>query len=189
VPELDEEARVPHVLVLNASHEPLCVVTQRRAIVLLLNAKAVTLEESGAVMHSATRRMAAPSVVKLTRFVRTPNRRGVPLTRRAVFARDGGRCVYCGAPATSVDHVIPRSRGGAHAWENVVSACRRCNHVKADRPLPELGWRMHRVPSQPMGAAWRILSSGRHDPRWMPYLIGYGSGLDAEGGALLAAGA
>jgi 5-methylcytosine-specific restriction endonuclease McrA len=172
---------VPHVLVLNASHEPLCVITQRRAVVLLLNAKAVTLEESGAVLHSVAARMPAPSVVRLTRYVRTPNRRGVPLTRRAVFARDGGRCVYCNAPATSVDHVIPRSRGGAHAWDNVVSACRRCNHVKADHAIADLGWRMRRVPSQPVGAAWRILSSGRHDPRWMPYLVGYGSNLDVEG--------
>lgn len=169
---------MPHSLVLNASFEPLCVVPQRRAVVLVLNQKAVTIEASGSPLHAAAFDLPAPSVVKLTRYVRVPMRRSVPLTRRAIFARDGGRCVYCDAPATSVDHVVPRSRGGRHAWDNVVSSCRRCNHVKADRPLVELGWRMKRQPVQPTGSAWRILSSGRTDPRWMPYLKGYGADAD-----------
>lgn len=174
---------MPHSLVLNASYEPLCVVPQRRAVVLVLNQKAVTLEGTGASLHAAGARgvgweVPAPSVVKLTRYVRVPMRRGVPLTRRAIFARDGGRCVYCDAPATSVDHVFPRSRGGQHAWENVVSSCRRCNHVKADRLLGDLGWRMKRPPVQPNGSAWRILSSGRTDQRWLPYLRGYGADVD-----------
>ncbi|MBS2961873.1 HNH endonuclease [Actinocrinis puniceicyclus] len=165
-------------MVLNASYEPLCVVPQRRAVVLVLNLKAITLEEAGSPLHAASFELPAPAVVKLTRYVRVPVRRGVPLTRRAVFARDAGRCVYCDAPATSIDHVIPRSRGGRHAWDNVVSSCRRCNHVKADRPLIELGWRMKRQPVQPSGSAWRILSSGRTDPRWMPYLRGYGADVE-----------
>lgn len=169
---------MPHSLVLNASYEPLCVVPQRRAVVLVLNQKAITLEAHGAALHAAAFELPAPSVVKLTRYVRVPVRRGVPLTRRAIFARDAGRCVYCDAPATSIDHVIPRSRGGRHAWDNVVSSCRRCNHVKADRPLIELGWRMKRQPVQPSGSAWRILSSGRTDMRWMPYLKGYGADVD-----------
>ena len=174
---------MPHTLVLNASYEPLCVVPQRRAVVLILNHKAVTLEGTGASLHAAGVRgvgweLPAPSVIKLTRYVRVPLRRGVPLTRRAIFARDGGRCVYCDAPATSVDHVFPRSRGGQHAWDNVVSSCRRCNHVKADRLLGDLGWRMKRPPVQPNGSAWRILSSGRTDQRWLPYLRGYGADVD-----------
>ena len=118
---------MPHVLVLNASYEPLGVVSMRRALVLVLDKKAVSLEDSGVLMHSATSAISAPSVVRLTRFVRVPFRGPVPLTRRALFARDGGRCVYCGAVATSVDHVVPRSRGGQHRWDNVVdrkSSCR-----------------------------------------------------------------
>lgn len=170
---------MPHALLLNASYEPLCVVSQRRAVVLILSDKAVTLEGSGDLLHAATWSMPAPSVIRLTRYIKVPNRRAVPLTRRAIFARDGGRCVYCDAPATSIDHVIPRSRGGQHAWDNVVSACRRCNHVKADRPFSDLGWRMRRTPVQPAGSAWRILSSGRQDPRWSPYLEAYGG--DAKG--------
>jgi 5-methylcytosine-specific restriction endonuclease McrA len=166
---------VPHVLVLNASYEPLGVVPLRRALVLVLENKAVSLEESGAYMHSATVTLPAPSVVRLKRFVRVPYRGPVPLTRRALFARDGGRCMYCGGVATSVDHVIPRSRGGKHVWDNVVASCRRCNHVKADRHLVELGWRLRHKPAPPTGLAWRIIGTGHRDPRWLPYLQPYGA--------------
>jgi 5-methylcytosine-specific restriction endonuclease McrA len=166
---------VPHVLVLNASYEPLGVVPMRRALVLVLTKKAVCLEASGVFMHSATCAVPAPSVVRLTRFVRVPFRGPVPLTRGALFARDGGRCVYCGGVATSVDHVVPRSRGGKHSWDNVVAACRRCNHVKADRHLAEIGWRMRHQPAPPSGLAWRIIGTGHRDPRWMPYLQTYGA--------------
>jgi len=159
-------------LVLNASFEPLCVVPGRRAVVLVLTEKAVAVAESGDVVHSALVALQVPSVVRLTRFVRVPYRPTVPLTRKAVFARDGGRCVYCGAAATSLDHVVPKSRGGPHSWDNVVSACGRCNHVKADRAVAEMGWRLRRVPAAPSGAAWRVVGARRLDPRWRPYLQG-----------------
>lgn len=162
-----------HALVLNATYEPLCVVPARRALLLVLMHKAIAVEESDVVLHSATFAFRAPSVVRLTRYVRIPFRGPVPLTRRAVFVRDGGRCVYCGGAATSIDHVVPRSRGGRHEWGNVVSACRRCNHVKADRTVADLGWRI-RMPQEPTGTAWRILGTGRSDPRWVPYLQAYG---------------
>jgi len=159
-------------LVLNASFEPLCVVPGRRAVVLVLSEKAVAVAESEDVVHSALVALQVPSVVRLTRFVRVPYRPSVPLTRKAVFARDGGRCVYCGAVATSLDHVVPKSRGGPHTWDNVVSACGRCNHVKADRAVAEMGWRLRRVPAAPSGAAWRVVGSRRLDPRWRPWLDG-----------------
>lgn len=165
-------AQAGQALVLNASYEPLCVVSGRRAVVLLLTAKAVSVAEGEAVLHSASAVVRVPSVVRLTRFVRVPYRPTVPLSRKAVFARDGGRCVYCDAPATSLDHVVPKSRGGAHSWDNVVLACGRCNHVKADRGIAELGWRMRRQPSAPSGADWRVLGTRRVDPRWRPWLDG-----------------
>ena len=166
-------------LVLNASFEPLCVVSGRRAVVLLLTDKAVPVAEGDGVVHSERTDVVVPSVVRLTRYVRVPYRATVPLTRRAVFARDGGRCAYCGAAATSLDHVVPRSRGGAHTWENVVSACGRCNHLKADRGISELGWRLKRQPKAPTGAAWRIVGSKRVDPRWRPYLSADGDDDEA----------
>ena len=157
-------------LVLNASYEPLCVVSGRRALVLLLTDKAVPVAGGDEVVHSERTTVVVPTVVRLTRYVRVPFRGGVPLTRRAVFARDGGTCVYCGAPATSLDHVVPRSRGGEHSWDNVVAACGRCNHVKADRHVTELGWRLRRPPVQPSGVLWRVLGGRRPDPRWQPWL-------------------
>src|SRR3954466_6346693 len=142
-------------LVLNATFEPLGVVSSRRATVLVLTEKAVSVEDADEVIHSVSCSVVVPAVVRLTRFVRVPYRAGVPLTRRAVFARDGGRCVYCGAAATSLDHVVPRSRGGEHNWENVVASCGRCNHLKADRDISSLGWRLRRTPREPTGMAWR----------------------------------
>ncbi|MDP9101061.1 MAG: HNH endonuclease, partial [Actinomycetota bacterium] len=164
-------------LVLNATYEPLCVVPARRAVVLVLTDKAIPVSAGDGVMHSARTALPVPCVVRLTRFVRVPFRATVPLTRKAVFARDGGRCVYCGAAATSLDHVVPRSRGGQHSWDNVVSACGRCNHIKADRVVAELGWRLRMLPAAPSGAAWRVVGGRRLDPRWRPYLD-LPSGLD-----------
>jgi 5-methylcytosine-specific restriction endonuclease McrA len=164
-----------HALVLNATYEPLCVVAQRRALLLVLSRKAISLEGSDVLVHSASYVIEAPSVVRLTRYVRVPYHAQVPLTRRALFARDGGRCAYCGAPAATIDHVVPRSRGGNHEWTNVVSACHRCNHLKADRPITELGWRLRVAPRAPSGVAWRIIGTGRSDPNWAPYLAAYGA--------------
>jgi 5-methylcytosine-specific restriction endonuclease McrA len=161
---------VAEALVLNATYEPLCVVSQRRALVLVLTDKAVMVESGEYVLRSVTTSVRVPVVVRLARFVRVPYRSQVPLTRKGVLARDHHRCVYCGAPATSLDHVIPRSRGGAHVWENVVAACGRCNHLKADRAVADLGWRLRTAPKAPSGAAWRILGSRRMDPRWSQYL-------------------
>lgn len=163
-------------LVLNATYEPLCVVSARRAVVLVLGARAVSVQESGTVLHAERTAVAVPAVVRLTRYVKVPYRGAVPITRKGVLARDEHRCVYCGGAATSLDHVVPKSRGGAHTWENVVAACGRCNHTKADRPLHEMGWRMPRPPRAPSGAAWRILGSRRLDPTWMPYLAAVADG-------------
>ena len=120
-------------LLLNATYEPLCVVSTRRAIVLVLAAKAEPVDSAADVVHAEMISLAVPVVARLTRYVRVPYPSQVPLSRRAVFTRDGQTCVYCGSSATSIDHVVPRSRGGTHTWDNVVAACRGCNHAKADR--------------------------------------------------------
>jgi len=163
-------ARTAVTLLLNATYEPLCVVSSRRAVVLMLTEKAVPVEAGDGVLHGVTRAVPVPSVVRLTRFVRVPFRIQVPLTRKAVFARDGGRCAYCGAIATSIDHVVPKSRGGLHVWENVVASCGICNHTKADRHVAELGWKLRVVPRAPNGVAWRVLGNRSLDPRWSSYL-------------------
>lgn len=157
-------------LLLNATYEPLCVVSSRRAIVLVLAEKAETVDSAPDVVHAERLSLAVPVVVRLTRYVRVPYPAQVPLSRRAVFTRDGSTCVYCGGSATSIDHVVPRSRGGTHTWDNVVAACRRCNHTKADRSLAELGWVLPHPPKTPSGAAWRLLGARTVDPRWREWL-------------------
>ena len=118
---------MPRALVLNATYEPLSIVSRRRAVVLLLREKADVVEASTAVWRSERRQFVVPSVIRLRTFVKVPYDRRVPLNRKAVFARDGGSCQYCGTVAENIDHVLPRSRGGEHTWENVVASCRRCN--------------------------------------------------------------
>jgi 5-methylcytosine-specific restriction endonuclease McrA len=157
-------------LLLNATYEPLCVVSSRRAIVLVLAEKAESVDSAPEVVHAETVSLPVPVVVRLTRYVRVPYPAQVPLSRRAVFTRDGQTCVYCGGSATSIDHVVPRSRGGTHTWDNVVAACRRCNHTKADRSLAELGWALPHPPRTPSGAAWRLLGTRSVDPRWRTWL-------------------
>lgn len=157
-------------LVLNATYEPLCVVPLRRAVVLVLAEKATVLEAGTAVLHSERMSLPAPSVVRLSRYVRVPFHRGVPLSRRAVFERDDWTCAYCRARAETLDHVVPRSRGGLHEWANVVAACRRCNHRKADRLLAELGWTLSPVPRAPASTVALLVGYARRDPAWVPYL-------------------
>ncbi len=160
---------VGRALVLNATHEPLAVVTARRAVVLVLKDKAEVVESNGLVFRSETLVLEAPSVVRLNYFVKVPYRARASLTRRAVFARDNWTCQYCGRPAENVDHVVPRSRGGEHVWENVVAACRRCNTRKENRLVREAGLRLQRDPFVPKDGF--RLSLGRLEPEWEAYLI------------------
>lgn len=155
-------------LVLNATFEPLGVVAARRAVVLILKDKADVLVSNGIVFHSERLEIPAPTVVKLRSFVRVPPRARTALTRRAVFARDDWVCQYCGAGAENVDHVIPRSKGGEHAWENVVASCRRCNQRKENRMAHEVGLRLRTKPRAPRDGL--LLSLGRLEPEWETYL-------------------
>jgi 5-methylcytosine-specific restriction endonuclease McrA len=155
-------------LVLNASHQPLAVVTARRAVVLVLKDKADVIASNGMVFHAERFQIEAPSVVKLRYFVKVPFRAQAPLTRRAVFARDNWSCQYCGAPAENLDHVVPRSKGGEHTWENVVAACRRCNSRKENRLAEDAGLRLARHPFAPPDGF--RLSLGRLEPEWEPFL-------------------
>lgn len=161
------------VLLLNVTFEPLTALPLRRAIVLVVCGKADVVhgDSAGLVLHSAATSIVVPSVIKLRNFVRVPYRARVPMTRAALMHRDRYRCAYCGGRAETIDHVVPRSRGGEHCWENCVACCARCNHRKADRLLTELGWRLRVVPRPPRGQHWRLLATVPDaDPLWLPYL-------------------
>ena len=168
------------VLVLNASYEPLNITSWRRATVMLLKGKAEGLEHADDLMlRQGFRR---PSVIRLRQFVRVPFR-PLPLTRRNLFHRDGHRCQYCGCGGgssgsvrLSIDHVIPRSRGGAHCWDNVTTACLRCNVHKGNRTPREAGMVLVRQPRRPMSGplfeAERQMASGNHQ-EWAKYVQGW----------------
>jgi len=116
------------VLVLNASYEPLNVTTVRRAHVLVFKGKAEVIEELEEPLRSATDTYPRPHVIRLVQYVRVPRTLQRKISRRALFARDGWRCVYCGSNGRlTLDHVVPRSRGGESVWENVVTACAPCS--------------------------------------------------------------
>src|SRR5437879_7816113 len=157
-------------LVLNASYEPLCVVSIRRAVVLVLKEKAEVVHATDGELRSERETFPVPSVIRLTYFVKVPFRTRAALSRRAVFARDGHRCQYCGHGAENIDHIVPRSRGGEHTWDNVVAACRACNARKEDRLPQECGLSLRRHPRAPHASLWLIATVGSIDPLWEPYL-------------------
>jgi len=161
------------VLLLNATYEPLCVVSTRRALVLVLAEKVdVVLHDPARVARSAHLEVPVPSVIRLRAFVRVPYRTRSAVTRRGVLRRDGFRCAYCRErKATTVDHVIPRSRGGPNTWENVVAACEPCNARKGDRLVRELGWRPRFGPTVPLVTRRIVLATMSVDPTWEPWLV------------------
>ena len=158
-------------LVLNAGYEPLAVVSFKRAIVLVMNEKAVVVEHvDGEPVWAARGSYDRPAVILLTRYVRVPGGRHIPVTRRGVLRRDAHRCGYCGKAASTIDHVMPRSRGGADSWENLVACCLRCNNVKGDRTPQEMSWELRMIPRPPRGVQWTVRGTDRTDPCWEPYL-------------------
>ncbi|MBU6217193.1 MAG: HNH endonuclease [Acidobacteria bacterium] len=166
------------VLLLNASYEPLRVVPRRRALGLLLAGKVdlVVADPGPGVRTSGGATFEAPAVLRLRHMVRVPFRSAVPLSRRAIEARDRRRCQVagCDRAGQTVDHVVPRSRGGAHEWTNVVLMCTRHNSAKGSRLLVELGWHLEREPTVPRGELVLLARAGlRTAPAaWLPYLPG-----------------
>lgn len=158
------------VLVLNADCGPLHRVSLRHAIRMLFRQVAVVHEAEPDARIGV---YPMPTVVRLVSYVVTRWRhsRGPAWSRAGVLVRDGRRCAYCGRRADTIDHVVPRSRGGGHTWENCVASCRTCNHRKADRLIEELGWTLRCVPAVPRGVHWRLIGASHDgDPQWDAYL-------------------
>lgn len=157
-------------LVLNASFEPLSVVSAQRATCLVLAQKADVLEDDGRLLRSEMLSLRCPSVIRLRYMVKVPYVRRAALSRRAIFARDDHECQYCGQLADSIDHVVPRSKGGPHTWENVAAACRPCNLSKRDRTPDEAGMRLARPCHAPRATAWVVVSVRGIPDTWRAYL-------------------
>jgi 5-methylcytosine-specific restriction endonuclease McrA len=160
------------VLVLNASYEPLNVCSVKRAHVLVWKGKAEVLESLDRPLTSATATFVWPHVIRLRVYVRVPRAVKRRISRRALFARDGFRCVYCGDSShrLTLDHVVPRSRGGDSVWENVVTACAPCNLRKGDRLLEEASMTLARQPKAPAPVLFIRLAAHRVPATWRQYL-------------------
>jgi 5-methylcytosine-specific restriction endonuclease McrA len=161
------------VLVLNASYEPINVCTVRRAAVLVLKSRAEMLERGLGALHSEKLELDRPCVIRLVRYVRIPrdvHRRKI--TRKAVLARDAYTCQYCGHETSglTVDHVIPRSRGGLSVWENIVAACAPCNRKKGNRMPREASMHPSCRPKPPGPTVFIRIAAPRVPLAWEPYL-------------------
>jgi 5-methylcytosine-specific restriction endonuclease McrA len=163
------------VLVLNATYEPLSVISLRRAIVLLLKEKAEILEAAEARLRAERTSLPVPLVIRMVYYVRVPRNMGLPLSRRTILARDQYTCQYCGeAPGRAdltIDHVLARSRGGRTEWENVVTACRACNQRKGSRTPREAGMTLLREPFRPRFIALTVLGEAHSREIWNKYLF------------------
>ncbi|GAB4529948.1 MAG: HNH endonuclease [Anaerolineae bacterium] len=166
---------VSSVLVLNATYEPLSVVSVRRAVVLLLKEKAEIVEAAEAELRSENLTIPTPLVIRLVYYVRIPYRVSLPLTRRTVLARDHYTCQYCGSQPPrkelTVDHILPRSRGGHTTWDNVVTACQRCNGRKGNRTPDEANMKLQSKPVQPRYVALAMVESPDARQAWRKYML------------------
>ena len=164
------------VLVLNASYEPINVCAARRAIVLVLKGVAMTEEENGHYLHAARLAMRVPSVIRLLEYRRIPHQTRA-LSRKNILLRDRNICQYCGAVLPSgeltLDHVVPRARGGLSTWENLVACCHACNRRKADQFAHETGMKLLREPrSFNLHTSRHLMRMmGHSDAKWRKYLF------------------
>ena len=159
------------VLVLNATYEPINVCSLHRAVNLVLKEKAEVLEESAKRLRSCHASHARPHVIRLNYVVRVPRFESRKITRRALFARDGFACVYCGATGRlTIDHVVPRSRGGGSSWENVVTSCATCNSRKGNRLPAEAQMFPGRAPRPPSPNVFIAVAAPKRPESWERYL-------------------
>ncbi len=163
------------VLVLNASFEPLSLISVQRAVVLLLREKAEAIENDiSRFLHAERFSLPVPLVIRLVHYVPIPRRLKVPLTRKTLLSRDEYTCQFCGTTVgpLTVDHVMPRSRGGATSWENCVAACLRCNHRKGNKTPEEAAMVLRKKPARPdfTHMAFVILGEARHNEVFQRYI-------------------
>ena len=179
-------------LALNASFEPLTIVPTRRAVRLVLDRKAEILEVDGEKsFRSAGSRLPCPSVIRLVRYVHVPRRFRRQVTNTFLFARDDYCCQYCGRHRSELrgrqfltrDHIVPISRGGTNAWDNVVTSCSPCNNRKGNRVPEEAGMRLLTEPAEPnyVHLVWAVRRLTPIQARWIGMFYGQGTVAALEG--------
>jgi 5-methylcytosine-specific restriction endonuclease McrA len=159
------------VLVLNQNYEPITICNVRRAVVLVFLGKAELISSvDNKCIRTVYRTFVYPSIVRLSIFVRVPFKK-IILSRKNILRRDNHRCQYCGSTtALTIDHIIPKSRGGDETWENLVVACIKCNNRKSDRTPEEAKMVLWSKPKKPSHITFIKNFVGRVDEEWKPYL-------------------
>lgn len=161
------------VLVLNQSYEPISICSARKAIVLLLLNKAELIyQRDNRFFRSVSTKLPLPSIIKLSRYIRVPFNNIEP-SRRNVLRRDDHKCQYCGKKSLelTIDHIIPRSRGGADTWENLTTACIRCNNRKGNRTPEEANMPILSKPKKPNHIMFLRQAVSKIDDKWKPFLF------------------
>ncbi|MFC1936128.1 HNH endonuclease [Chloroflexota bacterium] len=163
------------VLVLNANYEPLNVCTTRRALGLMVADKATLVQNGRGYIRGVSRDYQAPSVIRLIAMIKRP-RPVIKLSKAEVFRRDNYVCQYCGKHTSNltIDHIIPRSIGGTHTWDNLVAACPHCNHRKGGRTAQQANMRLLSAPKAPSASALYIFGRYlRKQETWIPFIKGW----------------
>lgn len=162
------------VLVLNATYEPISVVSVKRAVILLLKEKAELIETAKAMLRAERLSIPKPLVIRLVYYVKIPRRVTLPVSRRGVLSRDQYTCQYCGTTPhrsdLTIDHVMPRSRGGKTTWENVITACQKCNGRKGNRTPAEANMKLRSEPKRPRYLAIAALGNAEARQAWGKYM-------------------
>ncbi len=159
------------VLVLNQDYSPLTVCSVQRAFMLIfLNKADIITEVEEKKLRSISKSFPFPSIIKVRHYINIPYK-GVVMSRHNIFKRDGGKCQYCGTNRDlTIDHVIPRSKGGKSTWTNLVTACKKCNSKKSDYPLDKVGMKLVKAPVKPSYVTFLRMNTGMDREDWTPYL-------------------
>ena len=160
------------VLLLNQSYQPLMIIGAKRALVLVLTEKVDAIENYAEYVHSMFFKMPLPSVIRLKKYARF-NKKEIVLSRKNILKRDNYTCQYCGIESNqlTIDHVVPRQKGGPDTWENLVTACEKCNAHKANKLIDEIGMKLLKLPRKPMVIAHLQNNIKDYQKMWRPYLF------------------
>lgn len=170
--KLRSDLEMQKVLVLNFSYQPLNVTSVKRAIKMICLEKAEIIKNDGRIISTPRFKITVPSVIRLFHFIHIPHRK-ISLSKRYILLRDNFTCQYCGKQETknmTIDHIIPRSRGGMFTWENLVCACKECNNRKNNRPLHEANMALLATPAEPEYISHVYINKQTAHPMWLPFL-------------------
>ncbi len=163
------------VLVLNANFEPLNVCTTRRAVGLMMSEKAILVQNGRGYIQGVKKQFPAPTIIRLSYMIRRP-RPVVKLSKSEIFRRDRYTCQYCGKKVSNltIDHILPRSKGGKHTWENLTTACADCNHRKGNRTEDQANMKLLSKAKAPGASALYIFGKfTNNNEEWIPFIKGW----------------